>query len=106
MTLRSLNKKSIPINFLNPIEGTPLAHLNPLSEDEIKKSVAIMRFILPDAFLRLAGGRGLLPSLGHDLFECGINASLTGDLLTTPGISIECDLEKIKSLNLEVKRYD
>lgn len=106
LTLRSLNIKSVPINFLNPIEGTPLAHLKPLSEDEIKKSVAIMRFILPDAFLRLAGGRGLLPNLGHDLFECGINASLTGDLLTTPGISIDCDLEKIKSLNLEVKRYD
>jgi len=91
--LKGLGVKSIPINFLNPIKGTPLEANTPLTEDEAKRVIAVYRFILPCAWLRLAGGRGLYSNGGHGIIGAGINSAITGDMLTTPGVSIEKDLK-------------
>ncbi len=58
LTLRGLGVRSVPVNFLTPIPGTPYAHNAPLSDAEKRRIVAIYRFLLPDAAIRLAGGRG------------------------------------------------
>ena len=60
MTLREIGVDSVPINILVPIPGTPMQDMPPISEDEIMRTVAVFRFILPDKFLRFAGGRARL----------------------------------------------
>ncbi len=102
LDLRTLEVKSVPINILNPIPGTPFAKNTPLKEDEICRIVAIYRFLLPDAALRLAGGRGLLPDKGRRIFRSGANAAISGDMLTTSGISIQEDYQLLAELAMEV----
>lgn len=104
LELRELGIKSIPINILNPIKGTPFENLEVLKKEEICRIVSICRFIVPSAAIRLAGGRGLMDDKGKDAIKSGANAAISGDMLTTAGISIEEDMKMIKSLNFEVKR--
>lgn len=102
-TLQELGIKSVPVNILNPIPGTPLAHNPLLSEEEVRRIIAVYRFLLPDAFLRLAGGRGNLSDQGRACFSGGANAAITGDMLTTKGISAATDLLMLKEMGYEVK---
>lgn len=100
--LKALGVQSIPINILNPIPGTPLEHLKPLSKEEIERIFAIYRFIHPTAVLKMAGGRGLLDDKGASIFKCGANGAITGDMLTTQGITINEDQRIVKALGYEV----
>jgi biotin synthase len=102
--LKDLHINSVPINVLNPIKGTPYGDLEVLDYDEVLRVVAIFRFILPNAALRLAGGRGLLSDKGEKVFISGANAAISGDMLTTSGISIKEDMQMLKNLGFEVKR--
>ncbi|MDR1906501.1 MAG: biotin synthase BioB [Clostridiales bacterium] len=103
LDLRELGIKSVPVNVLKPIKGTPVENLPTLKKDEIRRIVAIYRFILPDAAIRMAGGRGLLDDKGEEVFLSGANAAATGDMLTTGGISIDNDMEIVKKLGYEVR---
>ena len=104
LTLRELDIHSVPVNVLNPISGTPLEHCIPLTEDEVRRIVAVYRFLLPDASIRLAGGRGLLLDKGRACFLSGANAAISGDMLTTAGITVETDRRMLQELGYEVKR--
>ncbi|MDO4542351.1 MAG: biotin synthase BioB [Bacillota bacterium] len=106
LTLRELKVSSVPINVLNAIAGTPLEAQPPLNYDEIRRTVAVFRFILPEASLRLSGGRGLLADKGEALLKAGANAAISGDMLTTAGISTEQDLILLEGLGYEVKCDD
>ncbi|WP_372518708.1 biotin synthase BioB [Candidatus Ruminimicrobiellum ovillum] len=97
----NLGIKSVPVNVLNPIKGTPFENNKILSQEEINRTVAIARFILPDAFIRLAGGRLLFKDKGVSMFSSGANATITGDMLTTSGTSIDEDFDTIKKLGFE-----
>ena len=103
IAIRELDILSIPINILNPIKGTPLEDNKIISNDELCRIVAIYRFILPNSFIRLAGGRGLLSDKGLKSFRSGSNAAISGDMLTTKGISIDYDLTMIKKLGYDAK---
>ena len=98
-TLRELNVKSIPVNMLNPIPGTPFENNKKLTEKDMCRICAVYRFILPDVFIRLAGGRGLMENKGRDCFLSGANAAISGNMLTTSGITFETDLALLKELN-------
>lgn len=102
-TARELGVKSIPVNFLNPIPGTPYEKNIPLSREEARRCVAVFRFIIPDASIRLAGGRGLLGDKGESCFTSGANAAISGDMLTTAGITVETDMELINSLGYQAQ---
>ncbi|GFI07768.1 biotin synthase [Lachnospiraceae bacterium] len=103
LTLRELGVKSVPVNMLNPIPGTPFEHNRRLSEWDMCRIAAVYRFILPDASIRLAGGRGLLGDKGKSCFRSGANAAISGDMLTTAGITVETDRELLKELGYEVR---
>lgn len=103
LTLRELGIKSIPVNMLNPIPGTPMEHNPRLSIDDMRRIVAVYRFLLPDASIRLAGGRGLLSDQGESCFRSGANAAISGDMLTTAGITVETDLRMLKRLGYETR---
>lgn len=103
MTLRELGVKNVPVNMLNPVAGTPLAFREVLGEDELRRVIAVFRFILPDAYIRLAGGRGLLDDMGRLCFTSGANASISGNMLTTSGFSLESDMKLFNELGFEVQ---
>lgn len=103
LTARELGVKSIPVNVLNPIPGTPYEKNPVLSNDEVSRFVAIFRFIIPDASIRLAGGRGLLGDKGERCFKSGANAAISGDMLTTSGITMATDMELLNKLGYEAR---
>lgn len=103
LTARELGVKSVPVNLLNPIPGTPYGHNPVLTEDELRRVVAIFRFLIPDGNIRLAGGRGLLEDKGARCFCSGANAAISGDMLTTAGITVERDLEMLRKLGYQVR---
>jgi len=101
--LKELGINSVPINILNPIEGTGLAGQPILPPLEILKTIAVFRFILPEAKLRFAGGReNALRDLQVLGYLAGINAALVGSYLTTSGRSVAADMQMIKDIGLEV----
>jgi len=104
VTLRELKIHSVPVNVLNPIKGTPFGKNIVLSEEEVCRTVAVFRFLLPSATIRLAGGRGLFADQGRRMFQSGANAAITGDLLTTTGYFIDSDKAMLKELGYEVKK--
>ena len=81
--LKELEVCSVPMNILNPIPGTPLEHLNQLSEQDILRTIAFFRYINPEANIRLAAGRALLTNDGETAFKSGASATITGNMLTT-----------------------
>ncbi|MBR6403962.1 MAG: biotin synthase BioB [Eubacterium sp.] len=96
--LAELEIKSIPINVLLPIKGTPLESIQNLSEEEILRTIAAFRFINPEADIRMAAGRILIKDNGKKAFESGISSTITGNMLTTTGSTIERDISMLKSM--------
>lgn len=103
ISLRELGIKSVPVNMLNPIPGTPFEKNPVLTMDELRRIVAVYRFLLPDASIRLAGGRGLLEDKGRSCFVSGTNAAISGDMLTTSGITTKTDMALLEELGYEVR---
>jgi len=91
LSLAELNIDSIPINVLTPIKGTPLDGLELLSEEDVLRTAAMFRYINPNAFIRFAAGRNRMENSGKNAFLSGVNAALTGDMLTTSGNKIKDD---------------
>lgn len=106
VSLAELNITSIPINALIPVKGTPLGDVKPLTEDEIIRTVAMFRFLNPKSYIRMAAGRNYFKDGGKRLFLSGVNATITGDMLTTVGNNTRQDKEMLirMGFDLEVKR--
>lgn len=94
--LKSFIPECVPINILDPRPGTPLSERLLMHPLEIVKAIAVFRFILPYANLRLAGGRHLqLGPLQNLALRAGINGLIVGEYLTTPGGPIEEDIANL-----------
>lgn len=92
--LASLGVDSVPVNILNPIPGTPLENTPLISEEEIIRTAALFRFILPKQSIRFAGGRMRLSKESMRRMMCGgVNGVLMGDMLTTVSHTVAEDRE-------------
>lgn len=106
LALRELAVDSVPINFLYAHQGTPLRNTKPMETAEALRIIAIYRFLLPLATLRICGGRAhILGDRQADLFAAGANGLMTGNYLTVEGSQYEADLAMIRRLGLETAAY-
>ena len=101
--LRDVAPAEIPINFLDPRPGTPLAD-RPLVEPlEAIRWISLFRLALPEVILRYAGGREVtlreLQALG---MTAGINALIVGNYLTTLGRDPGEDLQMLGDLRMPI----
>jgi biotin synthase len=100
-SIRELGTQSFPINFLKPIEGTGLDHLEPIGQYEALRTISLLRLILPDIDLFVCGGREeVLIDQQEHLFSAGANGILGGNYLTTKGRDPKGDIEMIENLGL------
>jgi biotin synthase len=102
--LRELQVESIPVNFLNPIDGTPLAGITHLNPRVCLKALAMFRFVNPDKELRIAGGRELHLGSLQCLGLYAANSVFVGDYLTTQGQPPEQDYRMIEEMGFTITR--
>jgi biotin synthase len=101
-SLKELNPSVVPLNFLNPIPGTPLENATPLQPLEILQTVAVMRLVLPRQDLKVAGGREKnLRDLQSWIFYVGATSALIGNYLATYGRPHAEDMQMVRDLGLE-----
>jgi biotin synthase len=104
--LRSLGSESIPINFLMPFGGTPLAGTELLSPLKCLRILALARFACPSSEIRMAGGREMhLRSLQSTALQLA-NSLFLGDYLTSEGQAAQADLEMIADAGFRVLGAD
>jgi biotin synthase len=116
IALQDIGVSSLPVNILNPVEGTPLGDKlgdsAEISTEEVIRTIAVYRLLHPEARVRLTGGReaNLDKQEQHLPFEAGADGVLTGDYLTTSGQSPGDDIEVIERAglepNMEVNEFD
>ena len=102
-TLRELGVESVPLNFLNPQPGTPFASRRPMQALEILNNIAVFRYMLPQAEIRIAGGRQFLGDMQSMIFMAGASGVMIGDYLTTPGRKVTDDIQMLKDLKLQAR---
>lgn len=104
LELQRLGVHSIPVNFLNPIEGTPLSGATQLTPRYCLKVLAMFRLVNPDREIRIAGGREMHLGTLQPLALYAANSLFVGDYLTTKGQPPEADYTMIEQLGFEVTR--
>ena len=102
MELNQLNVKSIPVNFLTSIEGTPLENVEQLTPQRCLKALCLFRFMHPETEIRIAGGREVHLRSMQALGLYPANSIFVSDYLTTTGQTPHEDVEMIKDLGFEI----
>ena len=103
LTLRDLDVESVPFNFLSPQPGTPFGQHQPMQPMEILQTIAVFRYLLPRAEIRIAGGRQFLGDLQSMIFMAGASGVMIGDYLTTKGRRVEDDIKMLQDLRLQAR---
>lgn len=106
MKLAELQVESIPVNFLNSIDGTPLQSLQHLEPRYCLKVLAMFRLTNPQAELRVAGGREVNLRSMQAMALYPANSMFVSDYLTTPGQKAEEDFRMIADLGFEITAGD
>ncbi|WP_328723022.1 biotin synthase BioB [Streptomyces sp. NBC_00247] len=104
--LRQLDPDSVPVNFLIPFEGTPLAKEWNLTPQRCLRILAMVRFVCPDVEVRLAGGREVHLRSMQPLALHLVNSIFLGDYLTSEGQAGQADLDMIADAGFEVEGAD
>jgi biotin synthase len=101
--IRELDVDSVPLNFLNPVKGTPLADIAPPSALECIRIVAVARLMMPSKTIRICGGREInLRDLQSWALAAGADGLMVGGYLTTKGRAVEDDLRMIEDAGFTI----
>jgi biotin synthase len=106
LQLREIGVESIPLNFLIPIEGTPLSGNQDLNPRYCLKTLAMFRFVNPERELRIAGGREIHLGSMQCLGLYPANSVFVGDYLTTEGQAAEADYKMIEEMGFVVTKNE
>jgi biotin synthase len=102
-TIRDLEVDSVPLNFLNPIDGTPLEGARFLTPMDCLRIIALFRFLLPRTPISVCGGREVnLRDFQSWIFMAGASGTMVGNYLTTSGRDRETDLQMFQDAEVEV----
>ena len=103
MTLRELDVDSVPLNFLNPIAGTPLQDSNLLTPMDCLRIICLYRYLLPKKRVTVCGGREKnLRDFQSAMFMAGASGTMVGNYLTTTGRNQEIDMQMIKDAEVVI----
>ncbi len=100
---RTLKVDSIPVNFLHPIEGTPLKDVKSVSPERGLKTLCLFRFLNPESEIRAAGGRELNLKDKQGLALYPANSIFINGYLTTSGQAAEEAQHMIHDMGFEVE---
>ncbi len=104
LQLRDLEVDAVPVNFLLPIAGTPLAFAQNLTPLRCLKILAVLRYILPNKDILLCGGRKYnLAEMEKLAFWAGASGLMVGNYLTVKGQGVNKDLEFLHKLGLQIR---
>lgn len=101
-SLKALDADSIPVNFLNAIDGTPLEKTDELEPRYCLKVLALMRYVNPSKEIRISGGREVNLRSLQPLGLYPANSLFLGDYLTTEGQDSSADYQMLKDLGFEI----
>jgi len=104
LSLRDLRVKSVPVNFLIPIEGTPFAGHKSLDPRRCLRVLCLYRFLLPSQEIRIAGGREVHVRSLQPMGLYAANSIFIGDYLTTAGQSARADYEMIRDAGFVLEK--
>jgi biotin synthase len=103
LSLRELGVKSVPVNFLVPIAGTPFADRNELDPRRCLRILCLYRFLLPTQEIRISGGREVHLRSMQVMGLYPANSIFIGDYLTTPGAAARADLQMIRGCGVRAR---
>ena len=106
LSLRELGVRSVPVNFLIPIPGTPFEARGALDPRRCLRVLCLYRFILPSQEIRIAGGREVHLRSMQPLGLYAANSIFIGDYLTTPGQAARADYEMIRDAGFVLEAPD
>ena len=106
VSLRELGVRSVPVNFLIPIPGTPFESRGALDPRRCLRVLCLYRFILPSQEIRIAGGREVHLRSMQPLGLYAANSIFIGDYLTTPGQAAEADFAMIRDAGFVLESVD
>jgi biotin synthase len=93
---------SVPLNFLVPIQGTPLENMPLFPVFEAVKIIVLTRLIMPQKDIKVGGGRVEVFKDNQALpFLAGASSMITGQLLTVKGVSPDEDMQMLENFGFE-----
>jgi len=101
--LRDLEVDSVPVNFLDPRPGTPLAQRGRVSPTYALNALCMFRFLNPRADIRVAGGREVTLRSLQAFAMYPANSLFTSGYLTTGGAEPDSDHQMIRDLGFEIE---
>ncbi len=102
LDIATLKPEEVTMNILVVMPGTPLELQTPLPTSEIIRTFAVLRFLLPNAIIKISGGREInLNDDGEELLQSGANGIITSGYLTMEGNNPKKDILMIKKIGLE-----
>jgi biotin synthase len=105
-SLFELGVRSVPVNFLIPIAGTPFAERRELDPRRCLRVLSLFRLLLPSQEIRIAGGREVHLRALQPMGLYPANSIFVGDYLTTQGQTAQADYDMIRDAGFVLETPD